>query len=55
MAKKTGEDLTKDKRKQEENALTKCKETAARLGLKMKPLAACFNPETNHFIISPYS
>ena len=51
MAKKTGEDLTKDKRKQEENALTKCKETAARLGLKMKPLAACFNPETNHFII----
>jgi len=50
MAKMT-EDLIKDKQKQEEEALAKCKQMAAKLDLKMKPLAARFNPEANCFII----
>ena len=39
MAKMTEEDSKKDKR--EEEALAKCKEMITKLGLKMKPLAAC--------------
>jgi cell fate regulator YaaT (PSP1 superfamily) len=45
------EDLNEDRRNREEKALAKCKETAAKLGLKMKPLAARYDFETGHFTI----
>jgi len=49
MAKMTEEDSKKDKR--EEEALAKCKEMITKLGLKMKPLAACYDSEANHFTV----
>jgi len=49
MAKMTEEDSKKDKR--EEEALAKCKEMITKLGLKMKPLSACYDSEANHFTV----
>ena len=51
MANMIEEDLETEKQKREEEALAKCKEMAANLGLKMKPLAVHFNSEANHFIV----
>jgi len=48
---KMAKDLTKDKQEREEEALAKCREMAAKLNLKMKPLVANFDPETNQFVI----
>ncbi len=45
------EDLEKAQQKQEREALTKCKEMVAKLGLMMKPLAAHYDPETGHLTI----
>jgi len=42
------EDTQRDK---EEEALAKCKEKVAKLGLKMKPLAAHYNPDGSHLTI----
>jgi len=35
----------------EEEALAKCKEKVAKLGLKMKPLSARYEPDSNHLTI----
>ena len=51
MTEMTGEDLKRENQKQEEDALVKCKEIAVKLGLKMKPLVASFDSDTNHCII----
>ena len=51
MANMNKENLNNGKQKYEQEALAKCKQTAAELGLKMKPLAVHFDSETNHFTI----
>jgi cell fate regulator YaaT (PSP1 superfamily) len=45
------EDLEKAQQKQEEEALTKCKEMVAELGLRMKPLVAHYDIEGGHLTI----
>jgi cell fate regulator YaaT (PSP1 superfamily) len=45
------EDLEKAQQHQEKEALTKCKEIVAKLGLKMKPLSAHYNLDGSHLII----
>jgi len=51
MAKAIGEDFKKDNQKRQEEALAKCKEMVIKLGLKMKPLAAHYDSEANHFTV----
>ncbi len=45
------EDLEKTQQPLGKEALTKCRETAAKLGLKMKPLLARYNLDGSHLII----
>ncbi len=45
------EDLEKARQKQEEEALTECKEMAATLSLRMKPLVAHYDIDSGHITI----
>jgi len=47
----SAEDLEESRRNLEEEALSKCHEMAAQLGLKMKPLAARYDVQNEHMTI----